>query len=114
MALCFFAPFPRVSQFLETLPLCSSSPFVLVSVSVSIRCVIGLSRLVGVASGGFSRGWRHVWIGYRNSVASNGAKLGSVGDVSCVWRLFVTVSCGKAVSWPQNSGVWAVLWRHLS
>ena len=45
-----------IFQFLETLPLCTSSPFVLVSVFVSIRWVIGLSRLVGVASGGFSRG----------------------------------------------------------
>ena len=73
-----------VFQFLKTLPLCSSFPVVLVSVSVSIRWVVGLSRLVGVASGGFSRGWRHVWIGHRNSVTSNDAKLGSVDDVSCV------------------------------
>ena len=96
-----------------------STPFalplllLLVSGSVSIRWVIGLSRLVGVASGGFSRGWRHVRIGHRNSAASIDAKLGSVGDVSCVWRLFVAVSCGKTASWPRNAGVRAVLWRHL-
>ena len=41
---------------LRLYPSCSSSPFRLVSVSVSIRWVNGLfSRLVGVASGGFSR-----------------------------------------------------------
>ena len=77
----------------------------LVSAPVSTRWVIGLSRLVGVASGGFSRGWRHVWIGHRNSVASNDAKLGSVGDVPCVWRLFVAVSCGKTASWLRIYGV---------
>ena len=77
-----------------------STPFALplllplVSVSVSIRWVIGLSRLVGVASGGSSRGWRHVWIGHRSYVASIDAKPGSVRGVSCVWRLFVAVSCG--------------------
>ena len=72
--------------------------------SVSIRWVIGLSRLVGVASGGFSGEWRHVWIGRQNSVASIGAKLGSFDGVSCVWRLFVAVS-SEGGSAPAEPGV---------
>ena len=83
---------------LRTLPgmycfpiLWDSTPFalplllLLASVSVSIRWVNSLSRLVGVASGGFSRGWRHGRIGHQSYVASiDDAKLGSGCDEFCV------------------------------
>ena len=86
-ALC--TPKQQFSISLRLCPFCSSSLLLLlVSVSVSIRWAIGLSRLVGVASGGFSRGWRHVWFGHQNSATSIGAKIGSGDGMSCVWRLF--------------------------
>ena len=73
-------------QFFGTLPLFALPLLLLLAcVSVSIRWVNSLSRLVGVASGGFSRGWRHGRIGHQSYVASiDDAKLGSGCDEFCV------------------------------